>query len=159
MVGMIYERRHTRDMDAFGGIWKVMPVYSALMLIVTLSSMGLPGLNGFVGEFTILLGAWGAGQPGAALVTPWFAGLAAVGVILAAVYILLMFQKLFLGPVTKDENRNLPDLNWREVVTLLPLLVLIFWIGLYPKPFLLLMAPSVEKLVAAIQTVAVAGIP
>jgi NADH-quinone oxidoreductase subunit M len=159
VVGMIYERRHTRDMDAFGGLWKVMPIYGVLTLIVALSSMGLPGLNGFVGEFTILLGAWGAGQPGAALVTPWFAGLAAVGVILAAVYILLMFQKLFLGPVTKDENRNLPDLNWREVVTLLPLLVLIFWIGLYPKPFLLLMAPSVEKLVAAIQTVAVAGIP
>ncbi len=159
VVGMIYERRHTRDMDAFGGLWKVMPIYGVLTLIVALSSMGLPGLNGFVGEFTILLGAWGAGGAGAALRTHWFAGLAAVGVILAAVYILLMFQKIFLGPVMKDENRNLADLNWREVLTLLPLLVLIFWIGLYPKPFLLLMAPSVDKLVAAIQAVAVAGIP
>jgi NADH-quinone oxidoreductase subunit M len=159
VVGMIYERRHTRDMDAFGGLWKVMPIYGVLTLIVALSSMGLPGLNGFVGEFTILLGAWGAGQPGASLGTYWFAGLAAAGVILAAVYILLMFQKIFLGPVTKEENQKLLDLNGREIITLLPLLILIFWIGLYPKPFLLLMAPSVDKLVAAIQTVAVAGIP
>jgi NADH-quinone oxidoreductase subunit M len=159
IVGMIYERRHTRDMDAFGGLWKIMPVYGALTLIVALSSMGLPGLNGFVGEFTILLGAWGAGQPGGSLGSPWFAGLAAVGVILAAVYILLMFQKLFLGPVTHEENRNLKDLNWREIVALVPLLVLIFWIGLYPKPFFNLMAPAVDQLVAAIQTAAVAGIP
>jgi len=160
IVGMIYERRHTREMDAFGGLWKVMPIYGALTLIVALSSMGLPGLNGFVGEFTILLGAWGAGQPGAALGSTWFAGLAAVGVILAAVYILLMFQKLFLGPVTKEENRVLLDLNWREVVTLVPLIVLIFWIGLYPKPFFMLMAPAVDKLVAAVQAAsAVALIP
>jgi len=160
VVGMIYERRHTRDMDAFGGLWKIMPVYGALTLIVALSSMGLPGLNGFVGEFTILLGAWGAGQPGGALGSPWFAGLAAIGVILAAVYILLMFQKLFLGPVTKEENRVLLDLNWREIVTLLPLIVLIFWIGLYPKPFFQLMAPAVDKLVTALQTAAaVAMIP
>src|SRR4030042_505802 len=97
IVGMIYERRHTRDVDAFGGLWKGMPIYGALTLIVTLSSMGLPGLNGFVGEFTILLGAWGGGQHGAPLGSYWFAGLSAVGVILAAVYMLFMFQKLFLG--------------------------------------------------------------
>jgi NADH-quinone oxidoreductase subunit M len=159
VVGMIYERRHTREMDAFGGLWKIMPVYGALSLIVALSSMGLPGLNGFVGEFTILLGAWGAGQPGAAFGSPWFAGLAAIGVILAAVYILFMFQKLFLGPVTKEENRSLKDLNWREVITLVPLVVLIFWIGLYPKPFFVLIAPTVDKLVAAIQAASVAMIP
>jgi len=159
IVGMIYERRHTRDMDAFGGLWKVMPIYGALTLIVALSSMGLPGLNGFVGEFTILLGSWGAGQPGGPLGSHWYAGLAAIGVILAAVYILLMFQKMFLGPVTKDENRNLKDLNWREIITLLPLLILIFWIGLYPKPFFMLMAPAVDKLVAALQTAVVAGVP
>ncbi len=106
IVGMIYERRHTRDMDAFGGLWKIMPIYGVLTLIVALSSMGLPGLNGFVGEFTILLGAWGAGQPDGSYGTYWFAALAAIGVILAAVYILFMFQKLFLGPVTKDENRK-----------------------------------------------------
>ncbi len=159
IVGMIYERRHTRDMDAFGGLWKVMPIYGALTLIVALSSMGLPGLNGFVGEFTILLGAWGAGNPGGVLASNWFAGLAALGVILAAVYILFMFQKLFLGPVDKEENRALKDLNWREVLTLLPLIVLIFWIGLYPQPFFALMGASVDHLVTVLQSAAVAGLP
>ena len=156
LVGMIYERRHTRDMDAFGGLWKVMPIYGALTLIVTLSSMGLPGLNGFVGEFTILLGAWGAGEAGGSLHSYLFAAFAAIGVILAAVYLLFMFQKLFLGPVDKEENRKLKDLNWREIATVVPLLVLIFCIGLYPKPFFILMAPAVDKLVAIVQTAAVA---
>ena len=156
LVGMIYERRHTRDMDAFGGLWKVMPIYGALTLIVALSSMGLPGLNGFVGEFTILLGAWAAGGPGGVLGSYWFAGLAAIGVILAAVYILFMFQKLFLGKVDKEENRSLPDLNWREIAVLVPLLILIFWIGLYPDPFFNLMGPAVDKLLAGVQAAAVA---
>jgi NADH-quinone oxidoreductase subunit M len=148
LVGMIYERRHTREMDAFGGLWKVMPVYGALMLIVSLSSMGLPGLNGFVGEFTILLGAFGS----VAIGSPWFAGVAALGVILAAIYILYMFQKMFLGPLDKEENMKLKDLNWREIATLVPLLVFIFWIGLYPKPFFDLMAPAVENLVKILQS-------
>lgn len=159
LVGMIYERRHTRELDAFGGLWKIMPVYGALTLIVALSSMGLPGLNGFVGEFTIMLGAWGAGESGGVYGTYWFAGLAAIGVILAAVYILYMFQKMFLGPVTKEENRSLKDLNWREIVVLVPVLILIFWIGLYPDPFFNLMGPTVDKVVAAVQSVAVAGLP
>ena len=155
LVGIIYERRHTRDMDAFGGLWKVMPVYAVLTLIVTLSSMGLPGLNGFVGEFTILLGAFGS----EVLNSPWFAALAAIGVILAAVYLLYMFQKLFLGEVDKDENRTLLDMNLREIVTLVPLLILIFWIGLYPSPFFNLMEASVTKLVESIQVAAMAGLP
>jgi NADH-quinone oxidoreductase subunit M len=157
IVGMIYERRHTRDLDLFGGLWKVMPIYGAITLIVALSSMGLPGLNGFVGEFTILLGAWGAGQPGQSLGTYWFAALAAVGVILAAVYILFMFQKMFLGEVTHEENRSLKDLNWREILTLVPLLILIFWIGLYPEPFFELMGPAVDSLVDTLQTAMVSG--
>ncbi len=152
IVGMIYERRHTRDMDAFGGLWKIMPVYGALTLIVVLSSMGLPGLNGFVGEFTILLGSFGSQAIG----SPWFAGLAALGVILAAIYMLYMFQKMFLGPVDKPENQSLKDLSAREIITLAPLLVLIFWIGLYPRPFFDLMAPSVDRLVSVLQAAALA---
>ncbi|MCS6908909.1 MAG: NADH-quinone oxidoreductase subunit M [Anaerolineales bacterium] len=158
IVGMIYERRHTRDMDAFGGLWKVMPVYGALTLIVALSSMGLPGLNGFVGEFTILLGAWEAGQSDGSLRSYLYAGFAAIGVILAAIYMLTMFQKLFLGPLDKEENRQLKDLNWREIVTLVPLVILIFWIGLYPKPFFSLMAPAVDKLVGNL-ALSVAALP
>jgi NADH-quinone oxidoreductase subunit M len=149
LVGMVYERRHTRDMDQYGGLWKVVPVYSVLMLIVTLSSMGLPGLNGFVGEFTILLGAFGSDY-----LSPWLAGFGALGVILAAVYMLYMFQKMFLGPVTVEANNALKDLTWQEIATLAPLLLFIFWIGLYPKPFFNLMGPAVETLVANIDKVA-----
>jgi NADH-quinone oxidoreductase subunit M len=155
IVGMIYERRHTREMNAFGGLWKIMPIYGAFTLIVTLSSMGLPGLNGFVGEFTILLGAFGSEVLG----SYWYAGLAALGVIMAAVYMLYMFQKLFLGPVVHEENKTLKDINWREIAILVPLLILIFWIGLYPKPFFSLMEPSVANLVSIIQSAAIAGVP
>jgi len=151
IVGMIYERRHTREMDDFGGLWKVMPIYGALTLIVTLSSMGLPGLNGFVGEFSILLGAFGSEAIG----SPFYAGFAAAGVIMAAIYMLYMFQKLFLGPLDKDENKAVLDINLREVLTLVPLVVFIFWIGLYPKPFFDLIGPSVEKLVALLQAASV----
>ena len=133
-----------------------MPIFGTLTLIVALSSMGLPGLNGFVGEFAILLGAWAAGGAGGVLGSYWFAGLAAIGVILAAVYILYMFQKMFLGKVDKEENRTLADLNWREIAVLIPLLILIFWIGLYPDPFFNLMGPAVDKLLAGVQAAAVA---
>ena len=152
IVGFLYERRHTRELDAFGGLWKVMPVLGSLALIVTLSSMGLPGLNGFVGEFSILLGAFGS----AALATPWIAGAAALGVIAAAVYLLHFFQKLFLGPVTHEENLSLKDLSVREIAMLVPMLAVIFWIGLYPKPFFALMTPAVEKLLGILQAASVA---
>ncbi len=159
LVGMIYEQTHTREIKVYGGLWKVTPIFGTVMLIVSLSSMGLPGLNGFVGEFTILLGAWGAGMPGGAFApwgNFWFAGVSALGVIMAAVYILYMFQKMFLGPQgeiveeVKKHGHALRDLNWREIATVVPILILIFWIGLYPAPFFNLMAPAVDKLVAAL---------
>jgi NADH-quinone oxidoreductase subunit M len=156
LVGVIYERRHTRELAQFGGLWKVMPLYAAFMLVVALSSMGLPGLNGFVGEFAILLGAWGAGEAGGSFGSYWYAALAAGGVILAAVYILWMFQRMFLGEVTNEKNRGLKDLNRREIAILVPLVILIFWIGLYPAPFLNLLSPAVEQLASTLQAAAVA---
>jgi NADH-quinone oxidoreductase subunit M len=156
LVGMIYERRHTRLLADFGGLWKVMPLYGTLTLIVTLSSMGLPGLNGFVGEFTILLGAWGAGMAGGSYGSYWFAALASLGVILAAVYMLWMFQKMFLGKVENPANEGLKDLNWREVTVLVPILIMIFWIGLYPATFFNLMNTSVNQLVQTLSAAAVA---
>ena len=152
LVGMIYEQTHTREIKVYGGLWKITPIFGSIMLIVSLSSMGLPGLNGFVGEFTILLGAFGSKAIG----NPWFAGLSTLGVIMAAIYILYMFQKMFLGPEgsiveeVKKHGHAIRDLNWREIATIVPLLIFIFWIGLYPKPFFDLMAPAVEKLVSAL---------
>ncbi len=132
IVGIIYERRHTRLISEFGGLSKVMPVYAVIFMIVTLSSIGLPGLNGFVGEFLILAGTYTAEHPYAKLVTI----LAATGVIFAACYMLWMFQRVMFGPVTNEENRKLTDVNGREAFYLVVLLVFIVWIGVYPKTFL-----------------------
>lgn len=152
IVGMLYERRHTREMSQFGGLLKVVPVLSILMMIVTLSSMGMPALNGFVGEFTILLGSFGS----EALGSPWYAGVATVGVILAAVYLLVMYEKVFLGPVKVEANQGLKDITLREVLVLLPLLIMIFWIGLHPQPFFDLINPSVQSLVETVKSAALA---
>ena len=155
LIGMVYEQTHTREIKVYGGLWKVMPIFGTIMLIASLSSMGLPGLNGFVGEFTILLGAFGSKAIG----NPWYAGISAIGVILAAVYILYMFQKMFLGPEgsiveeVKKHGHALRDLNWREIVTVAPLLILMFWIGLYPAPFFNLIAPAVENYWLAITNI------
>jgi len=149
LVGMIYEQTHTREIKVYGGLWKITPIFGTVMLIVALSSMGLPGLNGFVGEFTILLGAFGSKSIG----INTYAIISALGVIMAAVYILYMFQKMFLGPQgeivdeVKKHGHALRDLNLREIITIVPILIFIFWIGLYPKPFFALMAPAVENLV------------
>jgi NADH-quinone oxidoreductase subunit M len=127
MVGMIYERRHTRLIAEFGGLWKVIPAFSALFLVVTLSSLGLPGLNGFVGEFLVLVGAFQVNRVMAAVAT--------TGIIFAAVYLLWMYQRVAFGEVTHDENRRLTDLTPREWAVLVPVLVFIVWIGVAPTVF------------------------
>lgn len=153
LVGMIYERRHTREMSEFGGLWQAVPVYTALMLVTTLSSMGLPGLNGFVGEFTILMGSFNSAVLG---VRPWlFTAFATSGVILAAIYMLTMFQRVFLGPLENPKNKALKDLTPREIITVAPLIVMMFVIGLYATPFFNAMAPSVQALLDTVTLVAI----
>jgi len=146
IVGMLYERRHTKEMSAYGGIWKAMPVMTGFALVMSLSSMGLPGLNGFVGEFTILLGAAGSDY-----LSIWFTAIATVGIILAAVYILYMYNNVFMGPLDKEENKALEDItwskNWYEITALTVLTFFVFFIGIYPAPFFELMDNSVSNLV------------
>jgi NADH-quinone oxidoreductase subunit M len=128
IVGLVYERRHTKAIAEFGGLASVMPVYATLTLIVFLASMGLPLLNGFIGELMILQGAFSANRV--------WAYWAVSGIVLGAAYLLWLYQRVFWGKVTNEENRHLKDLNLRELATLVPLVVLCFWIGIYPKPFL-----------------------
>jgi NADH-quinone oxidoreductase subunit M len=136
LVGMIYDRRHTRAIDAFGGLWKQVPVFSVLLLIVTFSSIGLPGLNGFVGEFLILLGSFA--------VAPRWTAAAASGVILGAIYMLWMYRRVIFGPLNNPENQKLRDLNGRELAIIAPILVFIILMGVYPQPFLARMQPAVD---------------
>jgi len=146
LVGVLYEQTHTRDMSAYGGVWKIMPVFSVLSLIVVLSSMGLPGLNGFVGEFTILLGSMGAESLAP---RPWiFTAFATTGVILAAVYLLWMFQRVFMGPAETKEVKGLRDMNRGELAIMLSFLLFIFWIGIAPSLYFHLMDSSVSALVS-----------
>jgi NADH-quinone oxidoreductase subunit M len=130
LVGMIYERRHTREIKEFGGLWKVLPVFTAIFLITTLSSIGLPGLNGFVGEFLILLGGFEA--PANRIMT----AIGATGVILGAAYMLWMFQRVFQGPLDNPENQRLTDMTRREFAVVAPLVVLMFVLGIFPNLFL-----------------------
>ncbi len=140
LVGMIYERRHTRMIADFGGLAKVMPFFAAVFMITTLSSIGLPLTNGFVGEFLILLGTYKANNV--------YAIIAASGVILSACYMLWMFQRVVFGKVTKPENEKLNDLSWRERLIMIPLMILIFFIGIYPQPILERMEPAVKQVLS-----------
>jgi NADH-quinone oxidoreductase subunit M len=137
LVGMIYERRHTRMISEFGGIAKAMPIYFFLFLIVLLSSIGLPLLNGFVGEFLIFLGSFRAKQ--------WIALVAVSGIIWGAVYMLWMFQRLMFGPLDNPENKELKDLDTREIAILVPMIVIMFWIGIYSNSFLRKMDVAVTQ--------------
>ncbi len=143
MVGMIYERRHTRLITEFGGLWKVIPAFSVLFLIVCLSSLALPGLNGFVGEFLILVGTFQVHRLAAVLATS--------GIIFAAVYLLWMYQRVCFGEVTTDANRRLVDLSLREWAVLVPVLLFIVWIGVYPTTFTAMTEPTVNALMAQVQ--------
>jgi NADH-quinone oxidoreductase subunit M len=142
LVGIIYDRRHTRLIKEFGGLSKIMPKYAICFMIVALSSIGLPGMNGFVGEFLILLGVF--------QVNGLWAACATSGVILAACYILWMFQRVMFLEVKNPKNMNLKDMNVREMFTIVPLIILIFWIGLYPKPFMDTFDASVTHLVSKV---------
>jgi len=144
LVGILYERRHTRLISEYGGLSKVLPVYATVFMIITLSSLGLPGLNSFVGEFLILVGAF---KPMRGLTV-----VAASGVIFSAVYMLWMFQRVMFGTITNEKNRHLLDMNAREVAYMLPILLFVFWIGIYPETFLRKMDGSVEALVMRIET-------
>ena len=128
LVGMMYERRHSRLLDDYGGIAKVMPVFATILTIVSFSSIGVPGTNGFVGEFLVLVGSFRT--------QPIFALIASTAVIFAAAYLLWALQRIIYNPLTKPENKILPDLNWREIGLLLPLLFAIVWLGVYPAPVL-----------------------
>jgi NADH-quinone oxidoreductase subunit M len=141
LVGMVYERRHTRMIADYGGLSNPMPVYATFFMIITLASIGLPLLNGFIGEFSILVGAF--------LVDWRWAAAAGVGIVLGAAYMLWLYQRVFFGEVKHEENKTLQDLNLREILTLVPIVIGCFWIGLYPKPFFEMTAKSAEKIVAA----------
>jgi NADH-quinone oxidoreductase subunit M len=151
LVGMIYERRHTRMIAEFGGLSKPMPLFATLFVFTSLSSVGLPLLNGFVGEFLIMFGFWNSDPAVHNISKQWLVTmLAATGVIWAAVYMLWMLQRVLFGRVTNPENRRLADLNWREIGLLTPLLVLMLYMGAYPRPFLARSRASVEAVRARV---------
>jgi NADH-quinone oxidoreductase subunit M len=142
LVGMLYERRHSRMIADFGGLTKVMPIFAVFFMIMTLSSVGLPGMNGFVGEFLVLVGTFKSNI--------LYATLATTGVILAVCYMLWMFKRVMFNKLTNPENQKLKDLNKREWAILLPIAILVFWIGIYPKPLISRMDASVNHLLTQV---------
>ena len=143
LIGMIYERRHSRLIEDYGGIARVVPLFSLILTVVALSSIGLPGLNGFVGEFLVLLGSFSA--------YPWATGIATTGVIFAAAYLLWALQRMIFNRLDNPENEELTDLTRRELVVLLPLVVGIVWLGLFPGPVLRRMEPATRQFVESVQ--------
>jgi NADH-quinone oxidoreductase subunit M len=143
LIGMIYERRHTRLIEDYGGIARVVPLFSLILTVVALSSIGLPGLNGFVGEFLVLLGSFAA--------YPWATGIATTGVIFAAAYLLWALQRMIFNRLDNPENERLLDLNGRELAVLVPLIVGIVWLGLFPGPVLRRMEPATRQFVESVQ--------
>ena len=144
LVGMIYERRHTKKIADFGGLARVMPIYAGVFLFSAFASIGLPGLNGFIGEFLVLIGSYAT--------LPVYAILAATGVILAAIYLLWAYERVFTGPITNDANAGLKDLNGREIAILAPLVALIILLGVYPKIALDVIEPSTEAVLDRVET-------
>jgi NADH-quinone oxidoreductase subunit M len=143
LVGMIYERRHTRMIEDYGGIAKVVPIFSTILTIVALSSIGVPGTNGFIGEFLVLVGSFKT-QPVAAVIS-------ATAVIFAAAYLLWALQRIIYNTLSKPENEGIKDLNWREIGLLVPLILAIVWIGVYPKPLLEKTEPAARRLVTYVE--------
>ncbi len=143
IVGIMYERRHSRLIEDFGGLAKVMPIFSAFFMVIVISSIGLPGTHGFIGEVLILIGLFKSSMPTAILGT--------TGIVLGAVYMLRMYQRVIFGEIKHHENNALRDLNIREILTLVPIIILILWIGLYPKPFLKLTSASTTHLLEVVK--------
>jgi NADH-quinone oxidoreductase subunit M len=139
MIGMIYDRRHTRLFTAFGGLARVMPLYGLFLMICVMSSIAVPGTNGFIGEFLVLTGSFQT--------YPILATIAAISVILSAVFILWALQRVLFNALDKPENFKLPDMNWREMTMMIPVAIIIFYIGLHPHPLLRRMEPRLKELI------------
>ena len=144
LIGMIYERRHTRLIAAYGGIARVVPLFSTILVFVSLSSIGVPGTNGFIGEFLVLIGAYRT--------YPVFAFIAGTSVIIAAAYMLWAVQRILFNPLDKPENEHIPDMNRRELLLMAPLVAGIIWLGVYPAPVLRRLQPSAEQFVRLVET-------
>jgi NADH-quinone oxidoreductase subunit M len=143
-VGVVYDRMHTREIAAYGGLVNRMPLYAAVFMVFTLANVGLPGTSGFIGEFLTLVGAFKANT--------WVAFLATIGVILSAAYALYLYRRMIFGPLEKPALRAIPDMNYREIVVFAPLVLLVVLFGFYPAPLLDVTAVSVKKLVVGYET-------
>jgi NADH-quinone oxidoreductase subunit M len=142
IVGIVYERRHTRIISEYSGLFKVMPIFTVIFTIAMLSSMGMPPLNGFIGEVTVIRGTYE--------MSFWWALSCGIGIALGAAYLLWLFQRTMLGEVG-EKNSLLKDLNWREITVFAPLVLLVFWIGFYPKPYFDIMERSVAQIVERVR--------